>query len=373
MQFFDQVTASGTRRTSDGYLVADARAARTGIQDYLGVELGRPDMPVVRVHRPESEVFAKDSLSTYPFKPATNDHPRKQVTSDTWKEVSIGQIGEGVVRDGEFVRVPLILMDKAAIADFENGKRDLSMGYSAEIVFESGVTDSGESYDAIQRNIRINHIALVDHGRAGNTRIEDSRNFGVLDHAQSLETNVGGQPMADNLRKVIIDGLSIDTTEQGAQAVEKLQRQISDSAQKLTDAEAKHAQAIADKDAEIAKKDAAIDDLKAKVLDDAAIDKRVNERADLIATAKAIHDGDYTGKSDADIRKAVVVAKLGDAAIKDKPEAYIQARFDILAEDAKADPVARAMRSTPASTTVTDNGYAESVKEFQPGYQRGDK
>ena len=44
MNFTDIVTVAGTRRTGDGYLVADARIARTGIQTYSGVEIGRPEM-----------------------------------------------------------------------------------------------------------------------------------------------------------------------------------------------------------------------------------------------------------------------------------------------------------------------------------------
>jgi hypothetical protein len=40
------------------------------------------------------------------------------------------------------------------------------------------------------------------------------------------------------------------------------------------------------------------------------------------------------GLSDAAIRKAAVTAALGDAAVAGKAEAYIDARFDILVEDA---------------------------------------
>ena len=58
MQFTDAVAVAGTRRRDDGYLVADARIARTGIQLYRGSEVGRPSMDVVRVDRPGAEVRA---------------------------------------------------------------------------------------------------------------------------------------------------------------------------------------------------------------------------------------------------------------------------------------------------------------------------
>ena len=48
---------SKIRTTADGYLVATPRIARTGIQIYNGAEVGRPEMPQVRIYRPPEEVF----------------------------------------------------------------------------------------------------------------------------------------------------------------------------------------------------------------------------------------------------------------------------------------------------------------------------
>ena len=67
------------------------------------------------------------------------------------------------------------------------------------------------------------------------------------------------------------------------------------------------------------------------------------------------------GLSDAAIRKAVVVAKLGDA-VAGKSEAYIDARFDILSEDAaNADPFADAMKGG----TVTNDGANPADKAYR--------
>lgn len=174
-----------------------------------------------------------------------------------------------------------------------------------------------------------------------------------------------------NMKTVLVDGLSVETTDAGAQAIAKLQAQVKDGQTALATAQAAHTTAIAAKDGQIAKLEAERDDLKGKVLTDQQIDARVKARADLIADAKAIHDGDYAGKSDADIRKAAVVAKLGDSAIADKSDAYVQARFDILLEDAKKDPVARALRSGTSPAAVNDNGYGASVDDLD--YRTRDK
>lgn len=331
----DSVTASNVRRTADGYLVAEARVARTGIQDYLGTEIdpdnehGLRDKPIVKVYRPESSVFHKDAMQSYAYRPMTNGHPGGEgVNAKNWKDHAIGQTGGEVVRDGEFVKVPLVLMDAKAIEDYEAGKRELSMGYGAEVVFQDGQTPEGERFDCYLGPMKMNHLSLEHRARGGEKlRIGDKQ-----------PTPTGGHDMADALRKFLVDGISIDVTEQGAQALEKLTKQLADAGinvQQLKDA---HATALASKDADLAKKDAEIDGLKAKQLSDADIDKRVQARADLINKAKSIADADYTGKGDAEIRKAVVIAKLGDAAIAGKTEAYIDARFDLLVEDAAKNP-----------------------------------
>ncbi|WP_139812758.1 DUF2213 domain-containing protein, partial [Ensifer aridi] len=181
MKFTDLAPIAGTRRTADGYLVADVRTARTGVQLYAGHEVGKAEMQVVKVYRPEDQVFDKASLGSYAHKPVTNDHPAEAVTADNWKALSVGSVGDEVARDGEFVRVPLIVMDAAAIKAIDEGKRELSAGYTCDLAWEPGTTPEGEKYDAIQKDIRINHVAIVQRGRAGSeARIGDGvRSWGA--------------------------------------------------------------------------------------------------------------------------------------------------------------------------------------------------
>lgn len=169
--------------------------------------------------------------------------------------------------------------------------------------------------------------------------------------------------MSDALRTVVVDGLSVTTTDQGAQAISKLLKDLESSAAKLVDAETKHQAALAAKDAELAKAHAERDAANAKVLSDADLDKRVAARADLITKAKAIaKDVKTDGLSDSAIRKAAVTAALGDAAVRDKADAYIDARFDILVEDAAkksggADPFRQVVQNG-LQTADNTNGAA---------------
>lgn len=334
MQFTDASVVAGTRRRDDGYLIADVRIARTGVQQYLGSEVGRPDLSVVTVYRPGEEVFSQDTLKSAAHRPVTNDHPADLVNSSNWKQHAVGQTGDEVAGEGIFIRVPMMVSDEAAIQDIEGGKREVSAGYTCDLDWTAGTTPDGIAFDAIQRNIRLNHVAIVRRGRAGSeVRIGDAAApWGASPIIPAADER---KPTMAELRTVMVDGLSVSVTDQGAQAIEKLTKDREDAKKALSDANTTHAQALAAKDAELAKKDAEIDDLKAKQLTDADLDAKVQARADLVAAASAIaKDVKTAGLSDADIRKAVVVAKLGDAAVKDKPQAYVDARFDILAEDA---------------------------------------
>ncbi|NTJ00343.1 DUF2213 domain-containing protein [Agrobacterium rhizogenes] len=375
MNFTDAVTVAGTRRRDDGYLVADARIARTGVQSYLGSEVGKPDMAVVKVYRPGSEVFSDDTMKSAAHRPVTNDHPSEMVTSDNWKKYSVGQTGDEVSGEGIFIRVPLMVSDEAAIKDIEAGKQELSAGYTCDLDFTAGQTTTGEAYDAIQKNIRINHIAVVQRGRAGSkVRIGDGvAAWGIspfsTDHKPEEEKIM-------NLKTVTVDGIPVEVTDQGATVIATLQSRLADANTKFADAVKEHLAAIAAKDAELAKKDAALDAEKAKVLSDADLDKRVQARADLVTVAKAIaKDVKVEGLSDADIRKAVVVAKVGDAAIAGKPEAYIDARFDLLVEDAKkvagADPFAAAVKDGINTPLTADKEVADAYQAMVADMKAG--
>lgn len=178
-----------------------------------------------------------------------------------------------------------------------------------------------------------------------------------------------------DLRKILVDGLQVETTDAGAHAITKLQTDLASSAAKVSQLQTDHAAALAAKDAELAKKDAEIDTLKAKVLSDADLDKKVAARADLISKAKVVaKDIKTDGLSDAAIRKAAVAAVLGDANVADKTEAYIDARFDILVEDAtknKPDAFRQAVQTgiITGDAAAQDKAYGAMVSDMENAWK----
>lgn len=339
---YDAVTLSGTRKTADGYLVASAKVARTGIQEYRGYEcdadgsLGLRDMAVVRVYRPEHEVFADAAMQSYAYRPVTNDHPSEAVSAENWRDLSVGQTGGDIARDGDWVKVPMVLMDAGMIRAVEGGKRQLSMGYTCTLDATPGTTPTGEKYDAVQTGLRMNHLAVVTAARAGaDARIGDDKGAMPITPKEDL--------MSDTLKPVVLGDKAVQVAAADVAAIDAFK---ADMTKQLADAATALAKADAERDDAIAKRDAAL----ASVPTGAAMDALVIARADLIGKASRIAPAVKTdGLTDADIRKAVVTAKIGDAATG-KSDAYIDARFDMLCEDAaQVADVANAIQIRPVA------------------------
>ena len=73
------------------------------------------------------------------------------------------------------------------------------MGYTTDLKFEDGVTPTGERYDAIQTNLRMNHLAVVTAARGGS-------------HLRIGDDSKGKLTMT--LKTVTVDGIPIEVTDQ---------------------------------------------------------------------------------------------------------------------------------------------------------------
>jgi hypothetical protein len=364
--FVDQmVMDEKPRRTADGYLLAMPRVARTGIQDYLGSEVGKPELKSVKVYRPESEVFSIDTLNSFAGRPVTVEHPPVLVDANNWKKYSRGQTGEDVLRDGEFMKLSMLVMDSNAIAEIDAGKREISLGYTATLDFTPGVTESGEAYDAVQRNIRGNHLAIVDAARGGSK-------LRVIDTLPSQED------LFMATKTIMVDGISVEVSDTAAQVVEKTIKALNDKAKtdadKIKELEDELAELKGKAKTDTETKDAKIATLE-KQLGDAALtpeklDQAVKARAAVIDSAKKVLSTVVVdGKSDADIRKQVVVGKMGDTA-KDWTDAQIEASFNTLAVAAPTtDSYARVVADSSNVVTVdADKARQEWIDSMQSSH-----
>jgi len=342
------VEISGTRINADGYLIADAIIARSGIYIYDSAELGIEDWEgPVRVYKPEATLKDEDAMRTLTHAPVTFGHPTNDVTPENWRQVAVGETSTDMSWEDGRLRVPLIIKDARAIRLIQDGVRELSPGYLTTLRFEEGVAPNGEPYEVIQESIRFNHVAVVDMARGGHEcRIGDRADkWGA---APIIQSKKGDKKMSDALKSVAIGDAAVQIAAADVAAVEAWK--ASEKA-RVADMETAHKAALDAKDAELAKKDAEIKQLKDSALDDAALDKKVQERAALLDGARKLDPKIKTeGVADADIRKAALSTVLGDAALEGKDEGYINAMFDIQVEQAKDSKPASKPGGTPSLT-----------------------
>ena len=156
--------------TSEGYLEDRPVLTTCGIFEYTDTNGN-----VRRELRLPEEVFKDESLASYKGKPIIITHDAGMITKDNVAEEQIGTILSEGYRSGNDVRAEIIIHDTDDMRD--SGLKELSLGYTLDLDETPGEWN-GEHYDAIQRNILINHLALVKEARAGDqARLNiDSRN-----------------------------------------------------------------------------------------------------------------------------------------------------------------------------------------------------
>ncbi|MDE9429098.1 DUF2213 domain-containing protein [Xenorhabdus bovienii] len=160
-----------SKRTYDlnGWLeVKDNPISKVGVFDYMGSEIGAPNPDqLYRVYRPAEELESVATIESFKLKPFIDEHEMlgKDGTPAEKKGIE-GVIGENVYFDYPYLRGNIKILSNAALNQIDNGKIELSPGYRCRYEFTPG-TFEGEQYDAIQRDIRGNHLALVEEGRTG--------------------------------------------------------------------------------------------------------------------------------------------------------------------------------------------------------------
>jgi hypothetical protein len=334
----DALTLDAPRRTNDGYLAVRAKAARTGVYQYSGVEVdpdnkhGLRDNASVNVLRDDDAVFDKRAVHSFIGKPITDDHPTEAVTAANWRDHSRGAI-MGAIRDGDHLAFDLILMDSATIAKVESGKAELSNGYSAALEFGDFKGPGGEACPVRQTSITGNHIAIVDRGRAGpSCRIGDAALCDALP-SNLLPTMTDGESIVTT-KTITFDGLPLLVTDAAEAAIGKLQAQIAGLTTDKATLETNVATLTTDKATLEAEKVT----LTKQVADAALTPQQLRDAAKSYATvvgkAQAMGVTVADSMDEPAIKRAVVDKALGDLA-KGWNDVQVDASFASLTKDAK--------------------------------------
>jgi hypothetical protein len=206
--------------TKEGYIRAEAVFAKDGILEYK-----LPNGEVRKEFRPPEE--NRKALTKFGLKPVSFEHPPVLINSANSQEYGVGLSDSTVVYDpGGYVRGVITVLAQDAVNAITRGDtRDISCGYKCDIEEIPGIWN-GERYDAIQRNIDINHIAITKRGRAGaEVGINfDSETFPYHDVAVQIgnlydEQNFVKENKEKRMASITLDSVTYDDIPESVAAV----------------------------------------------------------------------------------------------------------------------------------------------------------
>lgn len=162
-----------TARTidADGRLHVDrSHISKATVNPYRGIEipgwesLGLDSNKIYRLFRDPIEL--ERGAETFARLPILSEHVPVTV-NDPKPELVVGAIGSDITFTHPYLDADICIWDAAAIAGIETDKvRELSCAYRYVPVMEAGEFE-GQPYDGRMTEIRGNHLALVEIGRAG--------------------------------------------------------------------------------------------------------------------------------------------------------------------------------------------------------------
>lgn len=299
---YDSCSVVGIKTLGSGAIRVDGNIARTGVLEY-----STPG-GVRREYRPPEEVFSPESMALFADLPVTVMHPASgEVTPENAKTLSVGHISADVRKDGEFLLGSVVVQDAVTIAAVNRGElRELSAGYKVDVDMTPGVTPSGERYDAVQRNIRANHVALLPRG-AGRSGPE------VALRLDSKGDQIA--PVNSSAMSTEIDATKATIRIDGAEEIRRLDAKVESLTKELDAAKGANA---------------ALSQRVAELTDPKRLDSLVTERVSLIDSAKKVlGDERLDGLAPADIRRKVVAKSFPSLNLDGKSAEYISGQFDV--------------------------------------------
>lgn len=319
------VRLDGVKRTPTGGLRVDAAIARTGILTYRKAD-GTP----IREYLSPEQAFNADSLATLAAAPVTRLHPPVMVDRKNWKQYAAGSVGESPRQDGNKIAAQLYLQDDDLASAVERGDmREVSCGYTCDLVNTPGVTPEGEHYDRLQINRQYNHVAIVPIGRAG------SEVAVRLDADDNAVTAVTYEHREGNMKVERIDGLEYEVGSELHRAA--VERRDAQARKDKADRDALQAKADAAETVQ-ARHDALASEL-------AALKKDATDRAraalETMARRVLGKEAKFDGQTDAQIKRTVATAGVPELPVVGKVDAYVDVVFDMAIN--RADEAAKSL------------------------------
>jgi hypothetical protein len=355
------VIKADDKRTPQGYLRVPARISRSGIQVYA-----QPDGTTRREYRPPDEVFHADALQSFSLSTLTLGHPEVPVTPENEKQFSVGTVGEVVKQDGRFVSTTVVVKDAKAIDKVLGGTQELSCGYECDLEFTAGEVD-GQRYDAVQRQIRGNHVAIVPQGRAG----PDVRLKLDAHDAVAVDDLAATTKEETKMVKIKIDGVEVEVSETAAQLIARSNEKHAETQKQLESAKTAAEQAKARADvAEQAKVTA--EKAKQDAQDPAKIEALVSERVTLIASARKVCGDEFKadGKTPAQIRREMLAKLSPGLKLDGKSDEYVSTALEVVMSSTEDKDAGTAAQKARKAADAADAGNRHADDEIDEAAAR---
>lgn len=197
--------------------------SKVGVFPYSGGQISPeldPDK-IYQVYRPEEELADPETIESFKLIPWTDEHAMLGSEDDgltgAERKGVHGVIGEDVYFEDGYLKGNLKIFSNKLAELIDSGKKELSIGYRCLYDIVSGVYN-GVRYDAIQRQIRGNHVALVEEGRSGH-------DVAVLDHFK-FTFDTKGLVMADPIKEEAKDEGEEMTLQECAQMLKAMREEL---------------------------------------------------------------------------------------------------------------------------------------------------
>jgi len=351
IKFTDRIKVPTQRQFTDsGQMIVPCTFARTGEQIYPAIALKIADAKAedtVVVLRDEADVFADESVSSFRSVPVTLGHPKDdkgmniEVNATNAGDLQVGVLEGMPTRDENKLGGNLVIARQDAIDEIENGTVELSAGYTCDIEM---VVDEAGVNQYFQRNIRANHIAIVEKGRAGSS-------VRIADEAEVLETV---KPKVDiEVEKPDADAEKLIADEAAAEKLvaDELAAKEVTVADELVLAQTENATLTVKLNLADAKVVELTDTLEANVADKVEVVLKAIELTDMT---------DFSGKTVMEIRAMVVADIMPTLNLEGKDDAYVTACYDMLCTDATSEsPMSKLLRKEIVAVKVLDSATAK--------------
>lgn len=343
----------------DGFLTVEIAATRTGVMPYYDWDTGE----IINELKPPEEIFSDLTMGSLKGVPVTDRHPPVMVDSNNWMDFTKGTTHQDVRQEDNLLVISETIFDDNLIAYVKSGKKaQVSIGFRADLEEESGEFE-GEQYDRIQRNIRINHVAHVEQGRAGEDvsarldSLEDLKFYGYsnkkeeanemdyikvenfwdglgIEDKPEFDMYMDGDTSSEDVTNWL-DSFELPVKEvevEKEDSIELAEVEIEGEVIKVDKEDEDKLKSIKDKlDGKLDSKDSEIASLEGRLdeLEKLDVDKIVQDRLDLVETVKKyVPKFDAAGKTEKEIKAELIQKMDEDFTLEEKSDEYVNARFD---------------------------------------------